>query len=60
MIPKTAPWAEATPTWSTRLRDDVIPPAAKGTELTAYVGGKTAGYIDLADADRRQAAADDR
>ena len=32
-----------------RLRDDVIPKATKGTDLTANVGGQTAAYIDLAD-----------
>ena len=31
------------------LRSDVIPEATKGTDLTANVGGQTAGYIDLAD-----------
>ena len=31
------------------LRDDVIPRRSKGTGLTAYVGGQTAAYIDLAD-----------
>jgi RND superfamily putative drug exporter len=30
------------------LRDSVIPAATKGTDLTAHVGGQTAGYIDLA------------
>ena len=42
------------------LRDNVIPKATKGQDMTAYVGGSTAGYIDLADADHRQAAAGDR
>ena len=31
------------------LRDNVVPQAVKGTDLTVYVGGQTAGYIDLAD-----------
>ena len=31
------------------LRDHVIPKATKGTDVNAYVGGQTAGYIDLAD-----------
>ena len=31
------------------LRDSVIPKALAGTDLTAYVGGQTAGYIDLAE-----------
>jgi RND superfamily putative drug exporter len=48
-IPTTAPSAEATSDLIRDLRDDVIPDALKGTQLTAYVGGTTAGYIDLAD-----------
>ena len=31
------------------LRDDVIPEATKGQDMTAYVGGTTASYVDLAD-----------
>src|SRR5215207_5267818 len=31
------------------LRDDTIPKAVKGQGETVYVGGSTAGYIDLAD-----------
>ncbi len=30
------------------LREDVIPQATKGEDVTAYLGGQTAGYIDLA------------
>ncbi len=48
-IPTTGPSAEATSDLVSRLRDDVIPPATKGTALTAYVGGSTAAYVDLAD-----------
>ncbi|MCB0877071.1 MAG: MMPL family transporter, partial [Solirubrobacterales bacterium] len=48
-IPTTGPSAEATSGLVTRLRDDVIPPATKGTGLTPYVGGSTAAYVDLAD-----------
>jgi RND superfamily putative drug exporter len=48
-IPTTGPSAEATSDLVDRLRDDVIPPATKGTALTAYVGGSTASYDDLAD-----------
>ena len=48
-IPTTGPSAEATSDLVGRLRDDVIPPATKGTALTAYVGGSTAAYVDLAD-----------
>ena len=31
-----------------RLRDTVIPAATKGQGVTAYVGGKTAAFVDLA------------
>ena len=48
-IPTTAPSAYATQDTVNRLRDEVIPAATKGTDLAAYVGGTTAGYIDLAD-----------
>jgi hypothetical protein len=30
------------------LRSSVIPAAGKGTDMKAYVGGTTAGYVDLA------------
>jgi RND superfamily putative drug exporter len=48
-IPTTGPAAEATSDLVNRLRDEVIPPATKGTGMTAYVGGSTAAYDDLAD-----------
>jgi putative drug exporter of the RND superfamily len=48
-IPKTAPADRKTEELVKRLRSDVIPKATKGTDLTANVGGQTAGYIDLAD-----------
>ncbi len=48
-VPTTAPSAYATQDTVNRLRDQVIPAATKGTSLTAYVGGTTASYIDLAD-----------
>jgi RND superfamily putative drug exporter len=48
-IPTTGPSAEATSNLVERLREDVIPPATKDTGLTAYVGGSTAAYVDLAD-----------
>ncbi len=48
-IPKSAPSAERTQNLVNDLRDDVIPKALKGTQMTAYVGGTTAGNIDLAD-----------
>jgi RND superfamily putative drug exporter len=49
VVPTTAPSADATTGLVRHLRDDVIPKADKGTTLTAYVGGQTASYIDLAD-----------
>jgi putative drug exporter of the RND superfamily len=49
VIPRTAPAAEATSNLVETLRDDTIPKATAGTGLTAYVGGTTASYIDLAD-----------
>jgi RND superfamily putative drug exporter len=48
-VPKSAPSAERTQNLVTTLRDQVIPKALQGTEMTAYVGGTTAGNIDLAD-----------
>ena len=32
-----------------RLRDDTIPRATQSANMTANVGGTTAGYVDLAD-----------
>jgi putative drug exporter of the RND superfamily len=46
--PGTAPAADATEKLVEELRSNVIPSALRGTDLTAYVGGETAGYIDLA------------
>ncbi len=48
VVPTTAPSADATTDLVNHLRDTVIPHADKGTTLTAYVGGQTASYIDLA------------
>ena len=48
-VPKTAPSDQRTSDLVESLRDDVIPGATKGEDVTAYVGGQTAGYIDLAD-----------
>jgi RND superfamily putative drug exporter len=47
-IATTAPADPATEDTVNRLRDDVIPKATKGEDVTANVGGQTAGYIDLA------------
>jgi RND superfamily putative drug exporter len=48
VISKSAPWADETVSLVESLRDTTIPGALKGTGTTAYVGGQTAGYIDLA------------
>jgi RND superfamily putative drug exporter len=48
VLPTTAPASEATQDLVEHLRDDVVPAATKGTDMTAYVGGQTAAYIDLA------------
>jgi putative drug exporter of the RND superfamily len=48
VVPKTAPSSRSTEDLVGDLRDTVIPKAVKGTDLTAYVGGQTAAYIDLA------------
>jgi putative drug exporter of the RND superfamily len=47
-IPTTAPSSPDTVDTVNRLRDDVIPKAVKGTDLTVYAGGQAAAYIDLA------------
>ena len=49
VIPTTSPSDFDTQDLVDRLRDSVIPAAEKGNGYTAYVGGTTAGYIDLAD-----------
>jgi RND superfamily putative drug exporter len=48
-IAKTAPAATQTEDLVNTLRDSVIPKATAGQGVTAYVGGQTAGYIDLAE-----------
>ncbi len=47
-IAKTAPADQATADLVGKLRSSVIPGAEKGTNLKAYVGGTTAGNVDLA------------
>jgi RND superfamily putative drug exporter len=47
-ISKSEPWADETVTLVENLRDEVIPGALEGTKAQSYVGGQTAGYIDLA------------
>ncbi|MBN9622083.1 MAG: MMPL family transporter, partial [Actinobacteria bacterium] len=48
VISKSEPWADKTVTLVENLRDEVIPGALEGTKANSYVGGQTAGYIDLA------------
>ncbi len=47
-ISKNGPAEQPTTTLVNTLRSTTIPSAEKGTNLTAYVGGSTAGYDDLA------------
>jgi RND superfamily putative drug exporter len=47
-IATTGPSDAATQDLVDHLREDVIPQATKGEDVTAYLGGQTAGYIDLA------------
>ena len=47
-IATTGPAEQATTDLVTTLRTTVIPAAQNGTDLKAYVGGTTAGYVDLA------------
>jgi RND superfamily putative drug exporter len=47
VLSKSEPWADETVELVENLRDTTIPQALKGTEAQSYVGGQTAGYIDL-------------
>jgi RND superfamily putative drug exporter len=47
-IATTAPSDAKTGDLVQNLRNDVVPDAIKGTDLTVFAGGQTAGYIDLA------------
>jgi RND superfamily putative drug exporter len=47
-ISESAPWDDETVELVEGLRETTIPAALKGTEASAYIGGQTAGYIDLA------------
>jgi RND superfamily putative drug exporter len=49
VTPSTAPSDRATEDLVQRLRDDTIPRATRNANMTAQVGGTTAGYVDLAD-----------
>jgi putative drug exporter of the RND superfamily len=48
VISDSAPSDEATEDLVNQLRSTTIPDATKGTDVNAWVGGQTAGYIDLA------------
>jgi RND superfamily putative drug exporter len=48
LISKSEPWKDATVELVENLRNQVIPAAVAGTKAQSYVGGQTAGYIDLA------------
>ncbi len=48
VISSSPPWEDETVELVENLRDTVIPEALEGTNATSYVGGQTAGYIDLA------------
>ena len=47
-ISESAPWDDETIELVEGLRETTIPAALKGSEAEAFVGGQTAGYIDLA------------
>jgi len=47
-ISKSPPWGDDTVSLVEGLRETTIPKALAGSEGAAYVGGQTAGYIDLA------------
>jgi RND superfamily putative drug exporter len=49
LIPTTSPSDLKTEDLVSTLRDTTIPKATKGQHMTAYVGGTTAAYVDLAD-----------
>jgi RND superfamily putative drug exporter len=48
VYPQSSPQALATTQLVERLREKVVPPLAKSTGLTVYVGGVTAGAVDFA------------
>jgi RND superfamily putative drug exporter len=48
VISTSEPSGDRTENLVNRLRDDVIPKATKGQDMSAEVGGTTASYIDLA------------
>ncbi len=49
VVATTSPSSHETESLVNDLRDNVVPGALSGTDLTAFIGGQTAGYIDLAE-----------
>jgi RND superfamily putative drug exporter len=49
VFPTSGPADETTQKLVSRLREQTVPKALAGTGAIAYVGGLTAGYVDLAD-----------
>jgi RND superfamily putative drug exporter len=49
VTPETSPQDSATTELVNRLRDDVLPKETAGSDLTVYVGGQTAAFIDEGD-----------
>jgi RND superfamily putative drug exporter len=47
-ISGSEPWADETVELVEELRDTTVPAALEGSKASTYVGGQTAGYIDLA------------
>ncbi|HTR75152.1 MAG TPA: MMPL family transporter [Solirubrobacterales bacterium] len=48
VISNSEPWSDETVSLVENLRDETIPGVVEGTKAKSYVGGQTAGYIDLA------------
>jgi putative drug exporter of the RND superfamily len=49
VVPTSSPQAEETSELITRLREDVIPLAERGTSMQVHVGGPTASFDDFAE-----------
>ena len=49
VTPTTSPWDRKTEDLVRHLRDTTLPAATKGKGMSADVGGRTAGFIDLAE-----------
>ena len=53
VIPGSSPQSQRTTDLVKTLRDDVIPPALRGTAIEVHVGGRTASSIDVSERPRR-------